>query len=435
LVMEQYVSASDRKVFHEPPVEVFYGDGRRFVKRSTERYDMVILNVPDPSTAMLNRFYTLEFYNEVQRILSPGGVMVTRLSAPVDYYGFEVGNYAGSVYRTLKAVFPYVVITPTEETYFFASSAPGVVTSDIGTLTKRWLSRGIHTEYFTRYHFLMWWLPERVAFTRKSLESQSDVPINTDFKPITYFFNLVLWGRFSGSKIVYLLNRIEGLGVWWYIAPVLLIIALRFFYLAATGKRGDRQNSFHALLAIGTTGFTAMALEIVLIYVFQNRYGYVYQMIGLIVAIFMTGLACGSFVSNRLLLNPGRRWVLWLSGMEFTLASYSVIVPWLVRHLSSESEGAWYAFMVLVFLAGVLTGAEFPLGSKIYMRYAANLGYTAALVDCYDHFGACIGSLFIGVIFVPILGLNATCIFLFVINVATGTLLLTAYGCRAAWTD
>ncbi len=435
LLMEQYLTPSEREIFHKPPVKVYYGDGRRFVKETAGKYDLIMVNVPDPSTAMLNRYYTLEFYNEVKRIMSPGGVMMTSISAPVDYYGREVANYAGSVYRTLKASFPYVIVTPTEENYFFASSKPGVVSSDIATLTKRWLSRGIETRYFTQYHFLMWWLPERVAFTRSFLEAQKAAPIDTDFKPITYFFNLVLWGRFSGSGIISLLDRLEGIDFSWYLIPVLLILAVRLLYLRATGKRGDRQHSCHALLAIGTTGFTAMALEIVLVFAFQNIYGYVYQMLGLIVALFMTGLACGGFFSNRLLLRPERRWVLWLAGMEFILAVYSLMIPWMVSHLTSESLGAKYAFMALVFLAGLLTGAEFPLGSRIYMQYASNLGRTAALVDAFDNFGACFGALLTGVIFVPILGFRTTCMFLLVINSATGLLLLLGYRHREVGQD
>lgn len=423
-VTERYLDPGDREALKERPVTVYHGDGRRFVKETKRRYDLVIINVPDPSTAMLNRFYTLEFFREVRKILAPGGAMTTSISAPVDYYGWEVGNYAGSIYRTLRAVFPYVIVTPTEENYFFASIGPGVVTSDIHMLQERWRSRGIKTEYFTPYHFLMWWLPERVEFVKNSLEAQREALIDTDFRPITYFFNLVLWARFSGSRVTGFLREINKIGLIWYTIPILFLLVGRLAYIIIFRRRGSRQSAFHALLAIGTTGFTAMALEIILIYAFQNIYGYVYQMIGMIVALFMTGLAIGGYGSNRLLLRPDRRWNLWLAGMEFALATYAILIPLLVRSITVHCHGSEYAFMALVFLAGFLTGAEFPIAGKIYMNYASNLGRSAALVDGFDHFGACVGSLFTGIIAVPLLGLGASCVLLMLMNVATGILLL-----------
>ena len=54
-------------------------DGRLFVKRSFKsedknRYDVVILNLPDPYTAQLNRFYTQEFFGMIKAILNEEGV-------------------------------------------------------------------------------------------------------------------------------------------------------------------------------------------------------------------------------------------------------------------------------------------------------------------------------------------------------------------------
>jgi len=423
-LVEAHLSPGERRSLRVPPVEVYYGDGRRFIKETDERFDLVIVSMPDPSTAMLNRFYTREFFTEVRRVMAPGGAFSTRLSAPVDYYGEEVGNYAGSVYCTLASVFPYVLVAPGEENYFFAATQPGVITSDIATLQERWRGRGIRTSYFTPYHFLSWWLPERVAFTRSALEARGRGRVNTDFKPLTYYFDLILWARFSGSRIAGVLNAIEKVRFVWYLLPLVVLCLLRLGYLLFARKRGDRQNAFHSLLAIGAMGFSAMSLEIVLVFAFQNSYGYVYQMIGMIVALFMTGLACGGFTSNRFLDRPGIRWPLWLGGIEFLLALYALIIPAVVQRVTSRGIHSEYVFMALVFLTGFIAGTEFPIASKIYTRYAPGIGRAAARVNGVDQLGACAGSLLTGIVFVPLLGLHATCIFLAVMNAACGILLL-----------
>jgi spermidine synthase len=406
---------------------VYYGDGRRFIKETDERFDIVIVNMPDPSTAMLNRFYTREFFSEAKRVMASGGGFSTRLSAPVDYYGREVGSYAGSVYCTLKSVFPQVLVAPGEENYFFAATRPGVITSDVVTLQERWRGRGIQTAYFTPHHFLNWWLPERVSFTTRSLAARGRGRINTDFKPLTYYFNLILWTRFSGSRIAGFLNAVEKVSFAWYLTPLVVLFLARLLYVLGLGKRGDRQDAFHTLLAIGSMGFSAMALEIVLVFAFQNVYGYVYQMIGMIVALFMVGLACGGFTSNRYLDTPRRRWPLWLAGIAFLLALYSLITPIIIRRVTSLGIRSEYVFMGLVFLTGFIAGTEFPIASKIYMRYAASIGKSAARVNGFDQLGACAGSLLTGIVFVPLLGIYATCIFVAVMNAACGMLLLIGH--------
>ncbi|MEJ2745737.1 MAG: hypothetical protein P8123_08660, partial [bacterium] len=76
-LVEEHLGAEARRALDSPLVEVHYGVGRRFVKETGERFDVVIANMPDPATAMLDRFYTREFFSEVRRIMAPGGVFST----------------------------------------------------------------------------------------------------------------------------------------------------------------------------------------------------------------------------------------------------------------------------------------------------------------------------------------------------------------------
>ena len=50
-----------------------------------------------------------------------------------------------------------------------------------------------------------------------------------------------------------------------------------------------------------------MALEIILLFAYQNIYGHLYYKVGLIVALFMLGLSLGGWVMNRLISGKGTK--------------------------------------------------------------------------------------------------------------------------------
>ena len=64
----KYLPSEDKMALRDPRVTIFLNDGRYYVKKCQEHYDVIILNLPDPSTALLNRFYTLNFFTEITRI-------------------------------------------------------------------------------------------------------------------------------------------------------------------------------------------------------------------------------------------------------------------------------------------------------------------------------------------------------------------------------
>src|ERR1039457_4301424 len=43
--------------FDDPLIHVYNKDGRRFLGETDQRYDVVIINLPEPSTIQINRYY------------------------------------------------------------------------------------------------------------------------------------------------------------------------------------------------------------------------------------------------------------------------------------------------------------------------------------------------------------------------------------------
>ncbi len=432
-ITEKYLPVQDRIALLDKRVKIFHVDGRYFVKQlmGKKHYDLIFANVPDPSTASLNRFYTLEFFKEVENILAKNGVFAASISSAGTYIGKEVGSYTGSVYHTLYDVFKYVVVTPGEINYYFASNADGIITNDIDTLAQRYRERKIESPYFSEYHYQIYLLPERVRYIEKQLRSRKDLRINTDSKPVTYYFNLMLWDRFSGGQLNSFFHGMENIKASFFLLPIIGFLVLRLGYVVITGCNAEKQQRFNSLIAIATTGFAGMAVEIILIFAFQNIYGYVFERIGLIIALFMLGLALGGYIANRIVLKGQRNWVKTLLYLEIFVVIYVFTLPILLRLFSWQFTGSEFLFTMLVVIAGMLTGLVFPIASKLYLlsssrgvlQYAPT-GLTAGMVDSADHAGAFIGAIMTGVLFVPLLGITGACIVTAALNVVSIILLL-----------
>lgn len=70
-----------------PRVHVVNADGYRFLIRSKQRFDLIILDLPDPRTEAIARLYSREFYLVAKKRLSQDGLLVTQASSP--YYARE----------------------------------------------------------------------------------------------------------------------------------------------------------------------------------------------------------------------------------------------------------------------------------------------------------------------------------------------------------
>lgn len=89
--------------FEDPRVNVVVGDGRAFIEGSSDRYDVIILDLTDPMGPS-KYVYTREFYNLCRDHLNPGGILSLHNDSPFFYpEAFAV------IVNTLKTVFPYMI--------------------------------------------------------------------------------------------------------------------------------------------------------------------------------------------------------------------------------------------------------------------------------------------------------------------------------------
>jgi spermidine synthase len=209
---------------------------------------------------------------------------------------------------------------------------------------------------------------------------------------------MVLWLSKFYTNLRGLFYAASLLSLWWLAIPllILLVIVLRF-----------RGASVPAVVAL--TGFSGMAVEVVILLAFQALKGYVYQEVALITAAYMAGAASGGTAANVLLSRLSQQSRLRPKSLFLLLQAVITVFALSLPPVLGATE-AWcfpdLLFPLLAFLAGSLGGMEFPLAA--YLTKGA-VGKVAGLVYGADLAGACFGAILSSVFLIPLLGIPQTC--------------------------
>lgn len=459
---KKYATSDTLAALRDPRVQVLNTDGRLYVKSSDKKYDMILISLPDPSTAVVNRFYTVEFFREAKKRLRPNGVLVTGVVSAQNMRGQVLVNRNATMFHTLRAVFLRVLAVGEAYCYFFATDSDENLSADHEVLRRRFLKRGVETEGFSQWYYFSllqqsplrrvnWILrhrgrkpdsylksPEVPQLPFPSFEEQiaeEDILppvdekhfINSDLQPIGYFYTQAFLDLLSKavqdtqSKLNYAL-RIQP----WWILPVMACAFGTGLFLFLVGKLTDRgpHRYYAILLAIFTTGLSTMTFEVALIFSFQNVYGFVYEMIGLIVAIFMAGLAVGSAFTNKFIRRKENTDLLAL--IEFLVAGFACLMAYLIFSSHDMKSATWIfvIYCVITFMAGVFDGADFPLATACYMALNKNAERATGIIYGVELVGGCIGAVITSAVLVPILGIVPSCLFAGIMNAVAGVVLL-----------
>jgi len=184
--------------------------------------------------------------------------------------------------------------------------------------------------------------------------------------------------------------------------------------------------------AIFTTGLAGMIFNLAVIFTFQTFYGYLYHQIGLLIAIFMLGVALSSFYMTRYLDRIERDSHLFLK-IEIRIIIFSFLFPFVFSMPSQYLEKTalsllvYPLFLIMSFFSGACIGLQFPLASKIYLGTSGKVGafsHAAGLLYGADLLGGFLGGLFGGILLLPILGLKQSCFLMAMIKISSLALLL-----------
>ena len=404
----QFFPVQSALVVSDPRVHLHTADGRYYLRTTGDRFDVIVLNLPDPQTAQLNRFYTVEFFRSARDHLAPGGLLALQLRSSEETISPDLAEFLRCIRRTLQQVFPQVVAIPGDTIHFFAAMQPDVLTDNPQTLIARLRERNLHTQYVREYLLPFRMMPDRMAQVDEQLRPLASTPVNRDFAPIAYYFDIVLWStQFKQGQS----NWFRGaarIGFPRVVAAVVVPLLLAAVLLASVGTRERRARSA-AVYCAAATGFTLIALQIFLLLAFQSIYGYVYYQLAILIGLCMAGIAFGSWLSIRRTPVSDRSPCRVMALTQLLLAISAPALIFAVAMLARISGVAttWLAaqlvFPALAALSGMLGGYQFPIATQIYLRDRNSRSRLGALY-AIDLLGGCAGALLVSSYFIPVFG-------------------------------
>ena len=109
-VAKEHFHAVHRGAFDDPRLRVLVGDGMKFIRETTERFDLVVLDLNDP-IGPAEALYSTEFFQQCRHVLAPGGALVLHIGAPVarPERVAELAQRLNSVFRIVR---PYTMYIP-----------------------------------------------------------------------------------------------------------------------------------------------------------------------------------------------------------------------------------------------------------------------------------------------------------------------------------
>ena len=359
-------------------------DAYRYIRKSTESVDVIIMLVPPPSTLLLNRYYTTEFFSEVKKRLKPGGIFMCSPGPGDDYFNKESLNLYSSVYNSLAANFKNVKPVAGNKLYLIASDKPLSL-----SFCKLVVEKQIKNVYVSS-DFL-----EDDLITRKSDEVIALIDNGTKQNRSAFPVACLHSQSYQFSK-----NLGEKV-------PAIVFMFSIFALPVLTIKRRNLLMYFSASALAG--------FEIIILLSLQLMVGNMYQLTGLIIAGLMAGLAVGSGINIRLLNTISLR------NKVILLILFYIIFGLIFNYVIELKSGLLSVILIMIsgFIPASFTG-------RIFRELTGNKEGIAISPAIYsaDLAGSAFGFIMISGFAVPLFGIQVS-IFLLSALVFVGILFCT----------
>jgi spermidine synthase len=256
-------------------------------------------------------------------------------------------------------------------------------------------------QYVREYYLLQDLSPWRRQYLSQILR-QPPPAVNTDLNPRCYFFDLVLSTVQEGLGVRDALLALQKL------PPVVpwAALALAAVLMGAGLRRRPGPRSLYQVVVMG---LGTMALEILVLVLYQISLGSLYQELGLLIAAFMAGMAAGSLAASRWTGRP-RRGLRLLAGFQGGLAVLAAALAlWLQGDVSAAA--AWPEFwtragyVLVLVAAGFGGGGIFALSAALWHEIQPQARSQGGMLYAADLLGATLGTLGISLLVLPVWGI------------------------------
>jgi spermidine synthase len=378
-------------------IEIPGRDARAFAADSPGAFDLILLDLPDVETLVLNRYATREFFGALKGALAPGGAVSVRISGGANVLSGERALLGASMLANLESVFARTVLKPGDESWILASDGEGLETSP-ALLRDRFAAVPGAAALYPPAGVMALYPPDRIAaqegrYRRLIAENDASLLVNTDRRPKALLFGLAASLRRSGVPAARALPVLTGALFPVAAAGIVLFGLLRLLFLLRLRAPAAAPSVFDAAVLAFTSGAAGMILGVVLLFLYQARHGSLSFDVGLLSALFMLGLALGGRLSERLKASG--------YGLAAGLAG-SAVTFFLVDRLPDDASRA--AFAALFALSGVSMGAFFPAAARRMREAGRDSAAAGAALEAADHWGGAAGAVGGALLLLPACG-------------------------------
>lgn len=346
-----------------PGLKVIHQDGRAYLADSNKIYDAIIVNLSEPDTYQINRFFTDRFFDLARRHLAPHGVLSFAMKGFENYLAEPQRQKLSSLYNTVNDYFRHVLLLPGQKIFFLCSSQP--LNTDIPALLAR---KNIPTRYIKGYYYGNL-THERIERLNALIDPLT--PKNRDDYPQLMRLMFQQWfAKFSTSPTAFI--------------AILAVVCMVYLIRISAEE-----------FVLFSTGFTVMGSELLVIFAFQIFFGYIYFQIGLIVTVFLSGLLPGAWFGQKFRYRSKQTLAL-ADGLLILLMGVLIVA---LRQGSYRLPVSFFLFYG--FVVSLICGFQFPVA--LYLRG----GDAPAVTQTFsaDLIGAAFGTLITSVVLIPYFGI------------------------------
>jgi len=305
-------------------LSIINDDALKYIRKTDELFDVVLVLIPPPSTLQLNRYYTTEFFREVKNKMNDGGVFMCSPGQGQDYFNKESVQLYSSVFNSLSSVFKNVLPIVGNKLYFIASDKE--LSTSICRLTEE---KNIHNIYVSPDYLADDLIAAKTYNFMRIVDHKASP--NTEAHPVACFhFQSLNFSKNMSEK-------------WAAIGILILLFAGPFLAIR-------KNNYIMYFSASALAGF-----EIIILLSLQLIMGNMYQLTGIILAGLMAGLAVGAGTEIRKPVSFGKKYSVILLLLFYLLFG-------LVYNLILNVPYGFPALFILVissFIPALLTGQLF----------------------------------------------------------------------------
>lgn len=178
-----YLKELNQNSLFSPKVTIIHSDAYRYLEKNTDRFDLIISDLPDPNNNALARLYSKQFYTLLRNNLFYDGTFVTQATSP--YFATDA---FWSIAKTIKAsgfeyVMPYHTEIPSFGNWGFVMASSSE--KDINNPTIQVKTKFLDTNNF-----------DKLFVFEKDIQSQN-IKINQLDQPILLHYYLKGWQTYT----------------------------------------------------------------------------------------------------------------------------------------------------------------------------------------------------------------------------------------------